>query len=551
MIGEIQSAVTKHHPGVILESPIQGLVFLREFERGVASYEEMTEKTGLDDRWAGICYFHMHQDIRAVELFYRAISRGVDSARINLAHALGYIERGDEVIPELLKINPTELSTYDKVLFYRVKSLHEETNGDLVTALGDAEVAWELVQGAPHFSILAPDILSQLAVLNGRVGRAQKALAFIDKNLSISTGVDALRARIQRAHILITLGRFTDAILELAASKLTSAPQYLASIVLIYRGEASWALGHLDEAIKYFEKAVEIAASLDLGFEEFLARVRLALLNGVQGKFDIAYEHLNYSESLVGDRSDRLYFRFREVVLERMTGRMSPADSVAELGIVADELGKMGALQEQGWVRFHIAYQLWQMNDQKFNRELDEAQSLGILLQNPAYLTRELALLPEFAKVTGARLGTAPVRTLTVQTLGQEELLLDGMPVQLPLRRAVEILTYFLDRGSVSLGTLIHELFPNEKPRTAKSYFHQFRYQLSQHVHGLHVHFDPTTRTYSLKSEIAIVWDVEALRAGDHSLIGQVFLPDSKGAWARKMNLILHDSFAPPIVAVR
>jgi tetratricopeptide (TPR) repeat protein len=539
LFANIHQLISAKYPELALESPVQGWVFLREFERGIECYEALDEKTGFDDRWAGICYFQMHEDMRSVELFYRAIDRGVDAARINLAHALGYIERGDEVIPELLKVDRQALSTYDKVLFYRVKSLHEETSGDLSTALRDAQTAWELVQGTPQFSVLAPDILSQLAVLHGRVGRAQTALGFIEKNLSISTGVDALRAQIHRAHILITLGRFSSAVADLEALDLSTAPRYLLSIVDVHLAEAEWALGNLERSVERFESAVELATALNIGYEEFLARVGLALLLGVRGELEPAFEHLSYAERLVSDRSDRLYFRFREILLNRLAGALGGTEVIIELRTVADEMGKMGALQEQGWVRLHIAHEMWQVCNQEYESELGEVRRLSILLQNPAFLSRELALLPEFAPLVTTQMDTAASkRILTVRTLGEETISLDGVRIRLALRRGVELLAYFLEKRHTTLEALLLDLFPGAKTRTGKSYFHQFRYQLSRAIDGVQIEYNPRDREYRLNGRgVNIVWDVDALRAGDESLQGRTFLPTASSSWARGFGL--------------
>lgn len=535
----IQERVAAVHPGIVLESPVQGWVFLRQFEQGIACYHALKERSGFDDRWAGVCYFHLHEDLRSVELFYRAIARGVDAARINLAHALAYIERGDEVIPELLKVNRDQLPIYDQVLYFRVKSLHEESSGyDLKTALQDAHTAWNLVQTSPHFSLLAPDILSQLAVLNGRIGKAQTALEFIDRNLAIATGVDALRARIHRARILITLGQFSEAITELEQLRDSPAPKHLVSIIQVYLGEAEWALGNLDRSIAYFTAAATTATELDIGFEEFLARTSLALLHAVNGHRDTAFEQLSHAERLVGDRSDRLYFRFREIFLSRKVGSMSATEAITGLRTVATELGKMGALQEQGWVRLHVAHELWKSKSVEFQDELDELRKLSLLLQNPAFLTRELTLMPEFAEIVEEAIGfTRSRKVLRIRTLGDEALHLDGVPVHLPLRRGVELLTYFLEHKTISLKTLLHELFPDEKPRTARSYFHQFRFQLCRNIDGLSIAYDRKSRRYSLeRQDVAVYWDVEALRAGDDSLLGRTFLPSATSQWAQRLN---------------
>lgn len=534
MSQDVKQLVAEEHPGVDLESPVQGWVFLRRFEAGIECYSLIEEKTGLDDRWAGICFFHLHEDMRAVELFYRAISRGVEAARINLAHALGYIERGDEVIPELLKVDRESLPIYDKVLYFRVKSLHEETSGDLRTALQDAETAWDLVQGAPQFSILAPDILSQLAVLNGRVGQAKTALKYIERNLSISTGVDAVRARIHRAQILITLGQFAEAISELTSLQKASVPKHLVSILQIHLGDAEWALGNMDQAIDHFERSTELASELEIGYEEFLARVGLAVLYANEDRLDLAYEHLGYAERLVSDRSDRLYYRFREILVNKKSGNIGSTAAVMELRTVENELGKMGALQEQGWVRFHIAHELWCQDTNEYLAELQQLEKLAVDLKNPAFLTRELVLLPQFAEVASSNLtllGRSEGK-LSVRSLGTEAILLNGEPVKLPLTRGVELFSYFLIHESATLSRVLTDLFSAEKARSARSYFHQFRYQLAHHVSGVSIVFDRETRQYHLKSDFEIEWDVAWLRSGDKRLAGKRFLPSATSRWA-------------------
>ena len=537
MSTDIDYLVSKSHPGVVIESPVQGWVFMRRFDEGISCYNELSDKTGIDDRWAGICYFHLHEDMRAVELFYRAIDRGVEAARINLAHALAYIERGDEVIPELLRVDREALPIYDKVLYYRVKSLHEETSGDLLTALADAETAWSLVQQAPQFSILAPDILSQLAVLNGRVGQAKRALDFIEQNLTIAAGVDAIRARIHRAQILITLGRFSSAISELSALQQSDVPKHLIAILQIHLAEAEWALGNIKHAISLFEEAADLAAELEIGYEEFLARISLATLLGRENRIDLADEHLGYAERLVGDRSDRLNYRFREILLSRQRGSIGATEAIPELRTVEAELGKMGACQEQGWVKLHIARELWGLGVEDYQDVLQELNCLAQELMNPAFLTRELVLVPEFAKVVTTVLAMPEGGPgLEIRSLGMIEVRLEGKQVRLPLTRGPELLCYFLEHGSASLGQIMSDLFENYKLRSARSYFHQFRHQLAKHIAGLSIEFDRDTGKYRIISEISIDWDVTRLRLGDSTLVGLEFLPGSSSSWVRKLN---------------
>jgi two-component SAPR family response regulator len=119
-----------------------------------------------------------------------------------------------------------------------------------------------------------------------------------------------------------------------------------------------------------------------------------------------------------------------------------------------------------------------------------------------------------------------------IYTLGEERLLLATKTVNIPLRRGVEVLAYFLENKAVTLKQLLAEVFPDDKPRSAKSYFHQFRHQLRENVEGLEIEYDGESKMYRLKSEIDIVWDVSELRAG--RIMGKtgLFLPSSGNDWA-------------------
>lgn len=128
MAKTIYEIIAEKYPGVVLESPVQGWAYLEKYEKGIGAHQNMIQvhTTASDDRWLGVCYFQLFDDLKAVELFHRAVARGSEGARINLAHAFFYIERKNEMLIELQKVNFNELSTYDQVLFFRVKSYYDE-----------------------------------------------------------------------------------------------------------------------------------------------------------------------------------------------------------------------------------------------------------------------------------------------------------------------------------------------------------------------------------------------------------------------------------------
>ena len=110
--------------------------------------------------------------------------------------------------------------------------------------------------------------------------------------------------------------------------------------------------------------------------------------------------------------------------------------------------------------------------------------------------------------------------------------MLAGSDVRLPLRRAPELLAFFMEHKTATFARVKQDLFPDEKHRTAKSYFHQFRHQLKEHVEGLQIEYDPETRSYRLKSDIDILWDVADLRAGRRKDPAGSFLPSATSDWA-------------------
>jgi tetratricopeptide (TPR) repeat protein len=530
----VNEAVAERFPGVSLESEIQGWVFLEEFEEGVVAYVKLQEPTAKDDRWLGVCYFQLFRDLDALEALYRAINRGEDAARINAAHLLKFVERGDEAEAELQKVDVASLCPYDSVLYYRVLSLHEETNGNLRDALRAAEEAWRRVQGIPEFALLAPAILGQLAILHGRIGRSQRALWFLERGLQFKGARENLKVRLVRAGVLINLGRYQEAQAELESIDLTKAPTFQVEQQFLH-GELSWATGNIESAVQEFSATAQSALGAQASYEEFQSRLALVSIFAFKRDFGPATENMSRAQALISDRSDRLLYRFREVLLLHSMETYTHEHAIEEFEALVAEFGDIGLLQEEGAVRLHIASIKLGLGDSTYITELDRVQALSVSLQNQAFLSKEWTLLPQLREVAAAthkRIAGRRTTVLEVYTLGQERLLLGAKPVNIPLRRGVEVLAYFLENRAVTLKRLLGDIFPDDKPRSAKSYFHQFRHQLRENVDGLEIEYDSESKMYRLKSEIDIVWDVSELRAG--RIMGEtgIFLPSSGNDWA-------------------
>jgi tetratricopeptide (TPR) repeat protein len=394
-----QARLLERYPGIKVRSPIQAHALLSEFEDGIALASEMTEPTPEDLRWLGVCHFSRFDDDEAIGVYLTAIKAGCEEARINLAHSLAFVDRAEEITGQLEQVHFERLSLYDKVFYLRVKSLNDERNGQLVVALKQAEYAWRIVQGAPEFPLLAPQLLNQLGILHGRIGRAQRALWYLDRNLEITAGDENLAVHLTRVRVLSTLGHHERAREELA--NLPEVPEQYVAIKLVRSAELSWAEGDISSAIRQYEDACNVAQRLSQSFELFQASLELGTLLARFGG-DSPTQVLsafNRAQQQISDASDRLLYRFREILLLSWELRYSDSHAADELLALSNEFSDMGLLQEQGWVDAHAAHYLWKAgNEDRAVEVLGSLSALAVTLQNPAFLLREWTLMPRFAE---------------------------------------------------------------------------------------------------------------------------------------------------------
>lgn len=396
------SRLQTQYPGIIVLSDVQAHALLGEHEEGLKAFFESPSPTPSDYRWKGVCHFSLFQDDEAINAYEHAISLGAQAARINLAHSLAFVDRSHEIGGQLEQVSFDDLSLYDQVFYLRVKSLNDERNGELHVALRQAEHAWRLIQGAPEFSLLAPQLLNQLGILHGRIGRAQRALWYLDRNLELAEGDANTRVRLTRLRVLNTLGRLEEARHEFELLG-ELPPQYLA-LVRIRGAELSWAEGDTSQAIAAYKEAVSAAQELGQSFEEFQASIDLAVLKAhFSNSPNSVDELMQRAQTLVADRSDRLLYRFREILILSCRGSYIAEHTAAELATVSRQFGEMGLLQEQGWVDGHRAKYLHESGSvDQSQRVLESLRALASTLQNPAYLAREWHLMPEFVHIVHA-----------------------------------------------------------------------------------------------------------------------------------------------------
>ena len=534
-LAEVQKLVDAKYGGIALESVVQGWFYLGNYQRGIEAYKELEKPCGRDDRWLGVCYMMVPDRMKALEVLYGAASKGEKAAHIELARTFSFLERDAEASAELEKVSPEELAVSDQVLWYRAQSIHQETANSLQASIDSAEEAWRRVQGIPEFPVLAPWVLIRLGLLNSKIGRAKRALWCFERGFEVAGEAERWYLQAARVDCLISLGYYTEAILELEKLNSEGIPKVEKAHQLMYRADAAWATGDVKGALHAYDQAAQLALEVEENYVEVLSRLSVAALLGFRRAFEAASENLVRAKWIASTRFEKLSYRFREVLLAYWRGLYNPEQARTELEALAADFGTMGFLQEQGRVRLHLAEVYRALGDNQYLKELDGLQALGVALQNHAFLAREWALLPdlrEAALVSHPKLAGEAPTVLEVYTLGQEKLVLAGQTVNIRLRRAPEMLAYFLEHKEVGLKRLLADVFADDKPKTARTYFHQFRSELRERVPGLAVEYDAGSRLYRLVSEVDILWDVAELRAGRKMGELGIFLPGSGSEWA-------------------
>jgi hypothetical protein len=537
---EIEKLMKEKYPDIQLESPVQGWVYLEEYEKGVENFNTIRvyNRTAKDMRWVAMCYFQMLDDHQAVPFYQMAIYRGAKEAGIGLAQAYMFTDRMNMVMPELEQMDFEKLNPHDKVYFLRIRSYYYEVNTRLTDALSDLELAWAIAQTIPEWTIVAPYLLRQLGTLYGRMGKAQRSFWFFDQSLKLASDDERFATLLVHVEVLIMLGHYLEAREELEKLQLESIPEKFHGTFYLRWGDVHWVERTLTKAIEMFDKAALFALENELYGEEVTARINLIPLNLARDYPLTAGEHQARAKVMLADEIDRLIYKFRDATLllvEKLATLEQTRNTLIDL---SNQLKELGYLQEHGWVKLHAAEMKRRLGEE-FVGDLDELQKLAVVLQNNNYLSREWALLPELfaiAQETHPKIAGKAPGVLEIFTMGEERIVHNGKTVPIPLRRAVEMIAYVLDNGGkVSLKKLRADLFPDDDPKTSRNYFHQFRHELRARLPIFHIAYDSEQQIYEIKTDLTVLWDVAELRAGRKMGGMGLFLPSSGSEWAELM----------------
>lgn len=518
-------------------SQVRDAAYRDDYAGGIALFRTLPCPTPLDLRWVGICLTHEVQ-LPEAELRLRQATLGGDmAAGIHLSAVQLLNRTTDRALATLESIDPAALPDADAALWYRERSRLAWLLGDSRDRLFElAEQAWHLASDAPERVQVA--VVTLLGHLHGHFGDYGRALAYLDFAAEYARPRQREYVALCRAGYLIVLGRAEEAQVQLdCITSATVAPLRELERAVLWRSQERWA-----EA-QFILEAV-LSSILSDPVKELMVLTELLALMTASGQDALARRYLSRADHLAKDTYDRLLLDHRA---GQWLSRQGDPLGVLRLQRSAEGLEQAGHLVKAIPVWLALAEA---QPDQRFHH-LQHAAQLAAQTGTPPLLIPEWPLLPQtlehllaqpetaFERLT--LLGKVPASRLSLKTLGEAGLWLDGGRVRFRLGRAVEVLCYLRRSGAVTLKDVQRDLFPDVPPKRSKNYFHQVRVDIAARVPGLVIGFEAAQGRYRLQGEAALVWDVEeleaALRRGawpQPAPENVVFLPAAASEWAQR-----------------
>jgi hypothetical protein len=518
---------------VIELNPILELIVAGRYEAAWSAFSTLEEPTPLDERWAGYALAILGRGFEARDLLLRSRRRGCLEAGIELSftqQSIGELARAQEALDRL---NLETFNGLDRAFAERQAGMLALAHGEYRTALNAFERAWVSAHDDDNGSISLPGIAQALAFVCAHLGydvRADHYYGFALERASAAMRGSLLLAR-ATSRINLDLIDGAEADLDSARPLLEgdaysqASLEHLSALLAEARGQWSAAVNHFKKAVQLAETVgnTVIACSAELGVASaFLAqneygRARthldrakkrcetanaLADLALLEGEYCLR----NRQPNVAVPHLERAVQEFLELNLERLAARANLWLSEA---LLSQEPANTSAADQA----LEASAVIWRALGA--DAVLGEFQSLPRTLEHlqrhPKHAARGLydTHRLQSQKPDAARTSTQ----LRLVTLGIARLELDGRPVRLELRRAIEVLAYLLRAAqSKPEGCGIHEvlrdLFPDVPQRQARLYFHQVRYELEKKIPGLSVPYHSVKRSYAVQSPLEITWDV-------------------------------------------
>jgi tetratricopeptide (TPR) repeat protein len=548
-------------------NPILEAVFKGEYEAGYKLFKSNKRPSAEDMRWAGICLLNLDEALKAQDVLRQAQILGNKSARIELAAAYRKLDdqkKSDAIIQE---IDSQDFNDFDLALLEREKAVSFFAIGQLKKSIEHLEQAWEHAIKAENGQYLLPGITLVLAYGHADLGQEERALHYIGITLEKANIAKQAQLKMIQALCYMYIERFDSAFESLAeADRLRLHAPAISACLRYFQAKLELARGHHPRALDMFAQAADIAAKSEELETEAYAALGAVFVKTTLGDSRRARSTLARGRALAKTPKARAHAKLREGALLAYRGVGGGVPFIEDALKIFRELGLE---RDAGVALLHLAEAHLSEGDKKAaTKALEEAADVRSAFKHAGPMRYELRDLPQTMAFLRKQKASEYVTTLlqdfpepemmTVsgaarvrfQALGRAIMTLKGEPIKIKSStpRAVHMITLLLKKGKVTLEEFLAEVFPDSSERNGRNQFHVTRYQLFDHIPGLEICFDKTSKAYILKlNNLHLECDWleledalekrEVHRALD--LYQGTLLRDAEGEWARecRMNL--------------
>jgi tetratricopeptide (TPR) repeat protein len=548
-------------------NPILEEIFKGEYEAGYKLFKSNKRPTAEDMRWGGICLLNLDEALKAQDLLRQSQILGNKAAKIELASAYRKLDDAKKADALLAEVDSKDLNDFDKALLEREKAISFYYMGDLRKSIELLEKAWEHAIKAENGHHLLPGITQTLAGSHTQLGQEERALHYIDITLDKAHVAKQASLKMLQAIAYVYTEQFDRAFTALAeADRLRIHAPTINACLRYFQAQLELARGHHPRSLDLFTQAADIAAKSEDADTEAYAALGAVFVKTTLGDSRRARSTLARGRALAKTPKARAHAKLREGALLAYRGVGGGAPFIEDaLKIFRD----LGLERDAGVALLHLAEAHLSEDDKKAAvKALEEAADVRASFKHAGPMRYELrdlpltmgflrkqkeseyvtTLLQDFPEAENTSVGGAA--RVRFQALGRAIMTLKGEPIKIKSStpRAVHMITLLLKKGKVTLEEFLAEVFPDSSERNGRNQFHVTRYQLFDHIPGLEICFDKTSKAYILKlNNVHLECDWleledalekrELHRALD--LYQGALLRDAEGEWARecRMNL--------------
>jgi tetratricopeptide (TPR) repeat protein len=570
------------------DNAVLKLLVMGDLDTGLEHFKSLPSPTPEDRLWCGQIYALQGKTLPALEQFAAAYRDGLEDAMVLLAGLQK--ENGDysRVRTTLASVDVAKLEPLGQATL-------EMEYSRLGLADGQLRLAAEHAEKAVHVALIDPvasQFLGQYAAagadLFSRLGQSAKVEELIGYALS-STPIR------QRPWLLLTrtAARMFDGQFEAAQNDLDvistevinpneveprrPSTTSLKSTVAYYSGQLNRMQGLNEAAANHFLEATQIAR--DHGHKEIecYAHLGLVWLAASTDNLPFARAHLARAHALADGLTLHAELALASGALMAKNGDMQSIDMI-EKAITAFELAEND--RDRGLAHLHMAEALLRFDRvQEAQTHLERCVDARHALGSGAVFAAELRTLPNVFQHLSIQSAQASGKTnkyaatlledwralehyapsqITLVTLGGYQLLIDGKAVRLEagVPRTCELISFMLEFGPARLDDLQTGVFPEELGQLSRDYIHQIRKAVKKAIPSLHLHFEKTTRIYTVQPQgVRLNWDVRGVReavamGGENGLRRALalftgsFMPRSEQEWVYDLRLELEHNIA-------